>query len=296
MSLINLGDYTDAKILFDEPMKSHTSYGVGGTADYFAIPKSLSGLNSVIAWCKTHRVKYKIIGAGSNVLFSDLGFRGCIISTSGLNDVFFKLNEVKATSGASVGKLLNFALDNSLGGLENLCGLPASVGGAIVMNASAFGVSISDYIVTVETIKDGKLCRYDKNECAFGYRKSRFLHKKEPVVSATFSLVKADKKLIQQKMKTALETRKKLQPSGRSCGSFFKNPDGDFAGRLIELAGLKGFSVGGACVSEKHANFIVNTGGATANDIYSLAQKIKAEIKKLYGINLTEELEYIGEF
>ncbi len=289
-------EFTDAEILLDEPMKAHTSFGVGGKADYFATVKSLFGLNQLITECKKKKIKYKIIGNGTNLLVSDAGYRGCIISTVKLNGVFYKLDKVKAMCGAPLSKLINFATENSLCGLESLSGIPATLGGAVAMNAGAFGVKISDYITTVETVKDGKFYRYDKNECQFSYRQSRFLGKNEAIVSATFDLYSCDRKSIKSNVKRVLDIRSKLQPSGKSCGSTFKNLKGVSAGQIIEGAGLKGLSVGGASVSDKHANFIINNGSATADDIFQLVNKIKIKVKELYGVSLVEEMEYIGEF
>lgn len=296
MSLKKPCEFTDAEIHTDELMKNHTSFGVGGIADYFVTVKSLYSLNGIVAACKRKRIPYKIVGNGTNLLVSDKGYRGCIICTAGLKDVFFKLDEIKVMAGAPLNKLITFAAENSLSGLETLYGIPATVGGAIVMNAGAFGKNVSDCITTVETLKNGMLCRYDKNECRFSYRRSRFFGKKEPIVAATFKFRKADKRQIFSDMKTAANIRKKLQPFGKTCGSVFKNPVGCFAGQLIDSAGFKGYTIGGAIVSEKHANFIVNTGSATAYDIYTLIAEIKAEVKNLYGITLIEEVEYIGEF
>ncbi len=296
MSLKNSLDFTDAESYFDEPMKNHTSFGVGGRADCYAKVKSLYGLNDVITKCKSARVPYKIIGNGTNILVSDKGFRGVIISTEKLNDVFFKLDEVKAMCGAPLMKLINFAAENNLSGLYTLCGIPATVGGGVVMNAGAFGGSVSDYLTTVETVKDGKLIRYDKEQCDFGYRKSRFLGKNEPVVSATFKLPKRDGKQILEDMKRVISVRRKLHPFGKTFGSTFKNPSEISAGQLIDSAGLKDFSIGGARISEKHANFIINVGNATATDVYTIIDYVKTKIKTLFGVTLTEEVEYIGEF
>lgn len=286
----------NAKITFDEPMKKHTGYGVGGCARYYAQIDSLYSLNNLITLAKQHKVKYKVIGSGTNILVSDLGYNGLIIDTKRLSDVFFKREQVKAMAGAKLEKLLQFALDNKLSGLEALAGIPATVGGAIVMNAGAFGHNISEKIVTVETLSNGKIKVYDKSGCKFGYRTSRFLKSKEVVVSATFDLTNGDREKIYDRIKSYKDLRRLVQPSGKSCGSVFKNPKLFSAGALIEKAGLKGYSIGGAVVSEKHANFILTSSKAKARDVYQLITIIKQEVKDAFGVELIEEVECVGEF
>jgi len=291
-----LKDFTNAKIIFDEPMKKHTGYGVGGCAKYYAEVDSLFGLNSLLSLVKQYKIKHKIIGNGTNLLFSDLGYDGIVIDLKGLNDVFFKRDQVRAMAGAKLDKLIRFAFDHRLTGLEALSGIPATVGGAIVMNAGAFGHNISERLVTVETLCDGKIRVFDKNECKFGYRKSRFGGEKHVVVSASFNLAEAEREIIGASMKTYLEIRKKMHPTGKSCGSVFKNPKDCTAGALIEKAGLKGKKVGGAIVSERHGNFIVADSRARAKDVYQLIEIIKRKIKDEFDVDLVEEIELVGEF
>ncbi len=289
-------EITNAKIYLDESMRRHTGYGVGGCARYYAEIDSLYSLNCIINLAKEHKVKYKIIGNGTNILVSDLGYNGIIIDTKNLNDIFFKREQVKAMAGAKLEKLIKFALDNKLSGLEALSGIPATVGGAIVMNAGAFGHNISEYITTVETLCDGKIKIYDKKDCKFGYRTSKFWGKKEVVVSATFMLNSKERESIFDSIKSYLNLRRSIQPSGRSCGSVFRNPKPFSAGALIEKAGLKGYKVGGATVSEKHANFIITSSKATAKDVYVLINTIKEKVKDAFGVELVEEVECVGEF
>lgn len=291
-----LFDITNAKIYLDESMRRHTGYGVGGCARYYAEVDSLYSLNCIINLAKEHRIKYKVIGNGTNILVSDLGFNGIIIDIKNLNDVFFKREQVKAMAGAKVEKLIKFALDNKLSGLEALSGIPATLGGAIVMNAGAFGHNISDYITTVETLCDGKIKVYDKSECKFCYRTSKFFGKKEVVISATFLLKNKERNVISDSIKSYLNLRHSIQPSGRSCGSVFRNPKPFSAGALIEKTGLKGYKVGGATVSDKHANFIITSSKATAKDVYVLINTIKEKVKDAFNIELTTEVECVGEF
>ena len=291
-----LAELTHVKIFYDEPMRKHTGLGVGGCARYYAEIDSLFSLNRLLMLAKEFKVKYKTIGAGTNLLVSDLGYNGLIINTAKLNDVFFKRNEVRAMAGAKLEKLIKFAFDNRLTGLEALSGIPASVGGAVVMNAGAFGHNISDYLTAVETLDNGKIKVYDKADCGFSYRKSRFLGKREVVVSATFRLDTGEREIISAGMKTYIDLRKSIQPMGRSCGSVFKNPKPLTAGAIIDKAGFKGFSIGGAFVSDKHGNFILTKPKAKAKDVYNLINQIKIKVKDEFGVNLEEEVEYVGEF
>ncbi len=291
-----LGRISCVKIKHLEPMKNHTAIRVGGRAKYYAQADSLYGINLLSSLCKQYKVNYKVIGNGTNLLVSDKGFDGMIIDLRKLSDVFFKKDEVRAMAGANLEKLIKFCYDHRLAGVEALSGIPATVGGAVVMNAGAFGHNISDYITTVETLSNGKIKVYDKENCKFCYRGSRFLNKKEIIISATFLFEHADKDIISAGMKTYSEIRKMMHPTGRSCGSVFKNPKPSSAGALIDRAKLKGFAVGGARISEKHGNFIIAERNATATDVYLLIKFIKEKIKSVFEVELVEEVEYVGEF
>jgi UDP-N-acetylmuramate dehydrogenase len=199
-------------------------------------------------------------------------------------------------SGASLEKLIRFNAEHKLTGLEALSGIPASVGGAVVMNAGAFGKTISDHIVEVETLVDGRIKKYLKDECKFIYRGSKFSSKKEVIISATFSFERGERENIEQREKAYMESRRNKQPVGKSCGSVFKNPENISAGELIERANLKGLTIGGARVSDKHANFILTNSSATATDVHNLILHIKEKIQKDFGVFLNEEVEYLGEF
>ena len=294
--LRELSKVYDLSLKINEPMKKHTSFGVGGSAKFFCDIKSLYSLSNAVTIAKKCNIPYKIIGNGSNILVSDQGFNGIIFCVKNLSDIFFKRDEIYAMCGANLNKLIEFARLNNLSGLEQFVGIPATIGGAVFMNAGAFGQSIGDRISTVETIYRGKLKRYDKSDCKFGYRKSRFTNSKEIIVSATFSLTGSNKEDILKKESYYLEKRKKNQPKGRTCGSVFRNPKGEYAGKLIESAGLKGYGNSNCYVSNKHCNFIIASSGATASDIYSLIQYIKKKVKVNFDIQLCEEVEFIGEF
>ncbi len=276
--------------------KKLTSLGVGGETAFYAEPDTLYSLNFLLQTAKKHKIPHKIVGNGTNLLVSDNGFSGIIISTKKLNDVFFVRDKVRAMTGANLSKVISFALDHDLAGLEYLSGIPASVGGAITMNAGAFGKSISECVVQIETLSNGKIRKYDKNQCAFGYRTSRFKKSSETIVSATFSFSKSNKESVKMQIEKINLMRKAHHPEGRSCGSVFLNPKPNSAGALIERANLKGVSIGGAKVSEKHGNFIITNQTATANDVRRLILHIKDKIFSVFGITLEEEVEYVGEF
>lgn len=293
--LEELKSFSHTEITLDQQMKKYTSMGVGGVARYFARPDTLYSLNQLVTVAKKHRIPHKIIGNGTNVIVSDNGYNGLIICINKLTDVFFKRDQVKAMAGANLEKLIKFCLEHRLSGLEALSGIPATVGGAVVMNAGAFGKNISDHLVCVETLTNGKIKVYDKNECKFRYRGSRFLSGKESVISATFKFNECEREIIQATVKNFTDLRRSIQPIGRSCGSVFKNFKSVSAGELIDKAGLKGCRIGGAVVSNKHANFIINEGKATTSDVYALIKLIKESVKREFDLNLTEEVEFIGE-
>lgn len=279
-------------ILKNEPLRKHTTMGIGGNADYFVKVNSLKGLKEVTEYALNRKIKTFVIGNGSNLIVSDSGFRGIIISIKNLNRIYVTGSRARVFAGADLNKTINYLENKGLYGLESFCGIPSSVGGAVTMNAGAFGKRIGDFILSVETLADGKLNKYDKEDCRFGYRKSRFITGKETVYAVTFVL--SDKK--SETKAEILKKRAEKQPKGRTCGSVFKNPDGDFAGRLIEEAGLKGEKIGGAQISVKHANFIINDGSATARDVVSLIKLAKKRVKELFGVDLKEEVRYLGEF
>jgi UDP-N-acetylmuramate dehydrogenase len=285
----------DLKVEFDKSLKKHTTFGVGGNAKFFITANSLYTFSQAIELLKAYKKKFKIIGGGSNVLVSDKGFNGAIVKLK-LFDVYFSGGLVRAMAGASLKELSDFCLANSLSGVESLVGIPATVGGAVTMNASAFGQSISDFISFVEVLEDGKIKKIDKKDCQFSYRNSRFKGKNLPIVAVNFDFKKDDRLAIENRIKYGLEKRKQTFPQGKSCGSVFKNPDGDFAGRLIEQCGLKGYRVGGAIVSDKHANFIINDKNASATDVQTIIKTIKSLVKTQTGIILQEEVERLGNF
>ncbi|MBO4251602.1 MAG: UDP-N-acetylmuramate dehydrogenase [Clostridia bacterium] len=269
-----------------------TSFGIGGKAKYFVAPESVYSVTQCIGVARNFGIDYKIIGNGTNILVSDKGYDGLVICTKNLNSVFLDSGEVISLCGTPLIKFVGFASGCGRTGAEGLCGIPATVGGAICQNAGAFGYTISDYLYEVTSIKDGKTVKRKKSACGFGYRTSVFKNSDEFIVSAKFRFKKRKK----TEKNYFYERRKAVQPSGRTCGSVFTNPPSDYAGRLIECAGLKGVKIGGAQVSEKHANFIVAEENAAAHDVYLLINEIKRTVYEKFGVRLKEEVEYLGEF
>ena len=281
----------------DEPMTKHTSWRVGGTADNYYRPIDLEDLSLFLAELADGE-KLTWVGLGSNLLVRDGGIRGTVISTSGmLNNISLQQeNTLYVEAGVSCAKVARFAAKQNLTGAEFLAGIPGTMGGALAMNAGAFGGETWDKVTQVTTIsRDGKCTLRDPDEYQVSYR-SVIGPTDEWFVATILKLEQGDVKVGQAKIKKLLSQRGATQPTGQpSCGSVFRNPPNDHAARLIEQAGLKGLCIGGACVSEKHANFIINTGTATAADIERLIQKVAETVKQQHGIELHREAHIIGE-
>ena len=290
-----------SKYLTDEPLAKYTTYKIGGKADKFFMPETKEDLLDIINSLDLKYDKPLILGWGSNVLVSSLGYRGSVISTRKLNSITIKNNNILITeSGTTTPKLAQFCLNNQLSGLEFLCGIPGTAGGAIYMNSSANGQCISDTIIEVELLdldsKSFKTVNSDKLELE--YRKSNINTLKEFIVSAKFKLHKDNADSIRDKMNYIKDFRKNKQPKGNNAGSVFKNPDntkGISAGLLIDQAGLKGYKIGGAEVSMLHANFINNVDDATSLDVSRLMLFIQQKVKELSGYSLLPEIKYIGQ-
>ncbi len=296
MTLKSLSLYTDCEIFYDEPMSKHTTLGVGGKADYYIKVRSVKDLQTLTEYFLHGNVPYKIIGNGSNLLVGDKGFRGAIINLNGLCRIERSEDVVTVGAGVPINAFIDFCLENDVACSSALFGIPASIGGALVMNAGAFGQNISDNLLCVRTLKNGKIVVYDKNQCGFGYRTSKLKEFGEPIISATFFGRYKTKESIRREKETAIISRKAVQPFGKTCGSVFKNPKGYSAGQLIDGVELKGYAFGGASISKKHANFIINEGGATAEEVRDLIKYIKRKVKSTFGVDLIEEVEYVGEF
>ena len=272
-----------------------SSFKIGGEADVVALPDSIDKLSSVVKFAESHKIKYRVIGNASNVLFSDDGFRGIIIKTSKLNKIYFKSNETLVEAGVPVTKLAMEVSKYSMSGLEFAYGIPGSLGGAVYMNAGAFGGEFSNIINYVNVLVPHKgIVTIDKKKCEFGYRDSCFQHNNCIIVAASLSLTKGNKAEIDNKMNNYMFERMEKQPLDKpSAGSAFKRPQNAFAGQLIENAGLKGMTVGGAKVSEKHAGFIINDNSATSKDVMELSDKIIEIVEEKFNVKLEREFEYI---
>lgn len=285
----------NTEVFFDEPISKHTHYKLGGKAKYFACPKTVKDLYELLFIANTEGVKYFILGNGSNVLASDNGFDGIIICTKYLDFINIENDKARCFSGVKLSTFLTTLKDNCLSGLEYLAGIPATIGGATFMNAGAHGGCISDRVVSVQTICDGKLKKYYSNECDFSYRNSSFQRNNEVILSVDFLLEKSDYEICKSKLEHFYKLRKYL-PKKNNCGCIFKNPIGTYAGKLIEQAGLKGATIGGASVSSEHANFIETSDGATSIDVYKLINYVKDVVYKEYNVKLIEEVKFLGDF
>ncbi len=280
----------------NEEMKNHTSFKIGGKCDCFVMPKTVKELKEVIKKIKQLKMPYFILGKGSNILVSDGGIEGAVISMSDINGITVKGEIITAMSGETVASLCNEAYKNGLSGLEFAFGIPGSVGGGVYMNAGAYGGEFSDTIISAEYLnQDGEIIKVDAEDMALGYRTSIFKQNGGIILSASFKLSRGDKAEIKAKMDDFLNRRKTKQPlEYGSAGSTFKRPEGHFAGALIEKNGLKGKTVGGAQVSQKHAGFVINYNNATANDVKRLMEEIKKTVKENDGIELEPEIIFVG--
>ena len=281
-----------------EPMKNHTSFKIGGPADIMVLPESVDMLKEAIQICVSNRLPYFVFGLGSNLLVSDRGFRGIAIKIgSNLNEVKISGVKIYAQAGIRLSELARKASADSLSGLEFAEGIPGSLGGAIFMNAGAYGGETSDVADSVLVLtRDGEIKTINREALDFGYRHSRVQDENDVVLSATYALVPGDGDVIQAKMDDLNAKRAAKQPLDLpSCGSVFKRPEGYFAGKLIHDAGLQGHQVGGAQVSTKHAGFIVNVDHATATDYLNLIHHVQAVVFKKFNVHLETEVRIIGE-
>ena len=293
-SLINIAGEDNVKI--DEDMKKHTTFKAGGKAAFLVTPDSEEKVKELIRFFKENEIANYIIGNGSNLLVRDEGFDGVILEIgSKLSEVVVNENKITAQAGALLSKTANQAYKSGLSGMEFASGIPGSVGGGVAMDAGAYGGELKDIVETVTMCdENGEEITLTVDEMDFSYRHSIVQDKNYIVLSATFALTPGEPEKILETMNDLNQRRRDKQPlEYPSAGSTFKRPEGYFAGKLIQDAGLKGYSVGGACVSEKHSGFIINKGGATATDIITLIGDVQKIVKEKFGVELEPEVKIL---
>jgi len=287
------------RLRLSEPMSRHTTFRVGGPADYYVEPEDVSQLSAVLHLCRSEGVPFYILGNGSNLLVGDGGYRGVMIA---LGDSWAGLSveedRIRAGAGASLAAVARLACRHGLTGLEFAAGIPGTVGGAMVMNAGAYGSEMAAVVAHARVLSpDGRVLALPVEELELGYRKSCIPREHYVVLEADFKLQKGQEPAIRQRMEELAVKRRTKQPlEYPSAGSTFKRPEGYFAGKLIQDAGLRGFTVGGAQVSEKHCGFVINRGGATAADILGLCRQVQKQVFEQFGVELELEVKTLGEF
>lgn len=284
-------------ILLNEPMKNHVYFKVGGPADMMVIPNTIEEIIQLVNYCRENKVPYFIIGNGSNLLVKDGGIRGVIIKLTSLTDIEVKEDKVIAQCGAQLKDVSREALNHGLTGFEFACGIPGSIGGAVFMNAGAYDGEMSFVIDMITALDDkGNVIEISKEKLELGYRTSIIMKRGYVVLSVQLKLKQGEVKSIDERIRELTKRREERQPlEYPSAGSTFKRPEGYFAGKLIQDSGLKGKSIGGAAVSEKHSGFIINKGNATAKDILDLIAHVQDTVKKNFDVELHTEIRIIGE-
>ena len=287
----------EENLLVNEPMSEHTTFEIGGPADFYVIHEDFDEVRDVIAACKDADVDYFVLGCGSDLLVSDEGYRGVIVAVAdGLVGVSVEDDEICCQAGVGLREASEMACELGLSGLEFACGIPGSVGGACFMNAGAYGGCMADALKEVRVLlPDGSVVDVPAGELDLGYRKSRIADEGWVVLSATFGLNPGDPEKIRATMDDLTHQREEKQPLELpSAGSTFKRPEGHFAGKLITDAGLKGYQSGGAAVSKKHAGFVVNVGGATAADVHAVIEHVQDEVERQFSVRLEPEVRFLG--
>lgn len=284
------------EIIYNELMKNHTSFKIGGPCDEFCAVTSMEEVAELIEYAKNKGIPYTVIGNGSNLLVSDKGIRGLVIKVGkGFDDVRTEGTKMICQAGILLSRLANVALKNNLSGIEFASGIPGTLGGAIYMNAGAYDGEIKDVVRKVTYYKDGSIMETDSFD--FSYRHSIFTDTDAVILLAELELKDGNYDEIKAKMEDFSKRRSDKQPlSQPSAGSTFKRPEGFFAAKLIEDSGLKGYRIGGAMVSEKHSGFVVNTGDATCRDVMALMEHIQNTVFEKFGVKLEREVKVLGEF
>ncbi len=277
-----------------EPLAKYTSFRIGGPADFYLEPLDKFDLIEVVRFFKKFEYKFMIIGKGSNLLISDDGFRGAAINLEeGMGNVCLDRETVVADSGVRLSKFVDFCIQHEKSGVEMLAGIPGTIGGAVIMNAGAYGGEISNYLVEVEIYRDDTIQKVKKEDGGFSYRRSGFV--RDVVLNASFLLPEGNLNELLQRRRELLLKRNQTQPLNLpNSGSMFKNPEGTYAAKLVEAAGLKGTRIGGAQISERHGNFIVNLGHAAASDVLGLVKLARKKVLEQSGIKLELEVKLVG--
>ena len=287
------------RVFTDEPMKQHTTFKIGGPADYFLVPESGEEAGEIIKICKQTDIPYFILGNGSNLLVGDGGYRGVVIQIyRNMSAVTTEGTIITAQAGALLSSVAAVAKNASLTGFEFAGGIPGTVGGAAVMNAGAYGGEMKDVLVEVTVMDaDGNIFTIPAEKLELGYRTSIIAKKGYTVLGAEIELQEGEKEAIRTLMNELKEKRVTKQPlEYPSAGSTFKRPEGYFAGKLVQDAGLRGFRVGDAMVSEKHCGFVINAGEATAAQVDELMKQVSAKVREQFGVTLEPEVKRLGEF
>lgn len=289
--------YKEENIILDAEMKNYVHFRVGGPADILLIPETKEQVVNSIEICRSNKVPFYVVGNGSNLLVRDGGIRGVVIKLGEVKNITVNGDKVNAECGALLKDVSSAGLSNSLTGFEFACGIPGTVGGAVFMNAGAYHGEISDVIESADVIDtEGNIITLNKEELELGYRSSSVMKKGYIVLCAIFKLQDGEEEKIKERVDDLTFMRESKQPlEYPSAGSTFKRPEGYFAGKLIQDAGLKGFVLGGAAVSEKHSGFVINKNKATAKDIIDLIHHVQNEVKNQFGVELHPEVRIIGE-
>ncbi len=294
IGLDDIRSFFRGRISLHEPLGRYTSFQIGGPADYFLEPADKEDCVALVLFCQRHKLPYLMMGKGSNMLVSDGGVRGAVINLeAGMNGIRREGKFIVAEAGIPLARFVDFCIQQGFRGVEMLPGIPGTLGGAVVMNAGAYGGEISDYLVDVELLRNGIVEAVRKEDIAFSYRHSGL--REEVVLGARFALPDGDKAEIMRQRRDLLIKRNRAQPVNfPNSGSMFKNPPGTYAAKLIEEAGLKGSRSGRAQISERHANFIINLGGAKALDVLALIERARKTVLEKFGIHLELEVKLIG--
>ncbi len=290
---------TRQNVLTDEPMCDHTTFKIGGKADVFVSIINEHEILRLLELLRSRQIPFFILGNGSNILVSDEGYRGVIIEIGSAYSGVRMLDDIViAKAGTTMAKLSHFAMENDLTGLEFASGIPGTVGGGIIMNAGAYGGEMRQITYRVKAVTpSGEVIYLSNADMEFEYRNSKAKREGYIILQAEFRLHRGEKSVIEGIMRDLAKKRRDKQPlEYPSAGSTFKRPQGYYAGKLIADAGLKGLSVGGAQVSEKHAGFLINTGSATAADMYELINQVRTKVKEAYSVVLEPEVIFLGEF